>query len=929
MARPYTSQEVNSVISEHKRLRSVMKECESEIEKIRASVRSRMMMFASKDIFRANMKKELTENTDNSSDPDIAFLSENLYRQASLMKCDSGYKEIEKEYGSLVDKAVSSASSMSNPIKWMFTSAKSKNDASESFEYLNSLLQGSYKSRIDENHSLFESIKGMSRDDAILKFRENPVRCEKYLREYINEKNYKLGEVKEINDLFDKVNRIKDRKDGLDEEIYSGKNEIKKACDEYRRKEIGNILSNVPVEAISRDSSGVRIKVLEDAGYTNVAQLASLSKAQLVSINGIGEDNAAAIKNQVDKYINEVASGVRIRLSSDDRSLEFSKLLSAIYSYRRKKEIKSETDSYIKEHEKDINEGYVNLHSASDTLKWFCLTDSQKDGVRKTYDSLKTLLSDEYLKSFESVSDTSKISSVSINDIRADFENDTVGYINILDETVPGLMGDDGTMYGLPGELAEDIRTQSFGLQGLNCTLRPYQEWGVKYVLHQEKVLLGDEMGLGKTIQALACIVALRNAGDTHFMVICPASVLANWIKEINSKTDLRAVKIHGRDRLESFEKWLKEGGVAVTTYETTSFLKYEEGYRFSFLVVDEAHYIKNISAQRSKNVRDISKHADRMLFMTGTALENRVDEMISLIEILNPEISKQVKNIAFMSAAKQFRDKIAPVYYRRKRDDVLTELPEKIENDEWTILLDEEKKIYKADVLAKKYADIRRVSWKVDDLSKSSKAIRLKEIVEEAKSEGRKTIVFSFFLDTMAKVRELLGDCCLEPINGSVPPQKRQEIIDEFDKAPEGSVLCAQIQSGGTGLNIQSASVVVICEPQLKPSIENQAISRAYRMGQARNVLVYRLLSDDTVDEKIMDILKQKQSVFDAFANDSAAAENVEKNDIEQGIDEKTLGSIIDEEIERIKQSKGETDGAKENSTEALSDSPEDPADP
>ena len=132
-------------------------------------------------------------------------------------------------------------------------------------------------------------------------------------------------------------------------------------------------------------------------------------------------------------------------------------------------------------------------------------------------------------------------------------------------------------------------------------------------------------------------------------------------------------------------------------------------------------------------------------------------------------------------------------------------------------------------------------------------------------------------------------------PINGSVTPQKRQEIIDEFDDAPAGTILAAQIQSGGTGLNIQSASVVVICEPQFKPSIENQAISRAYRMGQTRNVLVYRLLCENTVDEKITDLLKRKQEVFDAFADKSVAAEKSVE------LDDKTFGNIIKEEIDRI----------------------------
>ena len=112
---------------------------------------------------------------------------------------------------------------------------------------------------------------------------------------------------------------------------------------------------------------------------------------------------------------------------------------------------------------------------------------------------------------------------------------------------------------------------------------------------------------------------------------------------------------------------------------------------------------------------------------------------------------------------------------------------------------------------------------------------------------------------------------------------------------APPGTVLAAQIQSGGTGLNIQAASVVIICEPQLKPSVENQAISRAYRMGQTRNVLVYRLLCEDSVDERIMSLLEDKQAIFDAFADRSEAA------DESREIDEKTFGDIIRAEIDRI----------------------------
>ena len=232
--------------------------------------------------------------------------------------------------------------------------------------------------------------------------------------------------------------------------------------------------------------------------------------------------------------------------------------------------------------------------------------------------------------------------------------------------------------------------------------------------------------------------------------------------------------------------------------------------------------------------------------------------------------------------------------------------MPELIESKEWCTMLTEEEQVYEQAILSKRYADARRVSWNVDDLQNSSKAKRLLEIIEEAEDDGRKVIVFSFFLDTIRKITELLGNKCLNPINGSVTPQRRQEIIDEFDISPAGTVLAAQIQSGGTGLNIQSASVVILCEPQFKPSIENQAISRAYRMGQARNVLVYRLLCENTVDEKITSLLESKQAIFDAFADKSVAA----KESLE--LDDKKFGDIIKEEIERINAKHGKS-GIKE----------------
>jgi SNF2 family DNA or RNA helicase len=172
---------------------------------------------------------------------------------------------------------------------------------------------------------------------------------------------------------------------------------------------------------------------------------------------------------------------------------------------------------------------------------------------------------------------------------------------------------------------------------------------------------------------------------------------------------------------------------------------------------------------------------------------------------------------------------------------------------------------------MSENFMAMRQVSWNAASLSQSSKATRLLELCDQAKEQNRKVIVFSFFRSTIQKVTQLLGDRCMEPITGDISPQHRQEIVDQFTAAPNGAVLVSQVQAGGTGLNIQSASVIIFCEPQIKPSIENQAISRAYRMGQVRDVLVYRLLADDTIDERIMVILQNKQELFDNFADESA----------------------------------------------------------
>lgn len=698
-------------------------------------------------------------------------------------------------------------------------------------------------------------------------------------------------------ELVDELEQVK-----ASDERY--KQDIKNISERYVTMEVLRIMKDIPIEEVNRDKRGIRVKALREAGFITYADAMTASVYQLAAVRGISDDGAYIIKNIVSNAVDTARQNVRLRLSVDNQTRETTYIVLAVARYQKHKRLLDECKELEEQNSYEIANALEELQASTGTFKWLFASKDKKQKAVEAYAFLQEKLSGEYGRAIASICrEEKRIPNIPAEEAWKLFQQQPIQYANVLENIVPGMLGNGDAVYGLPENLAREIQDECFFPEGLLCELRRYQEWGVKYILHQQKVLLGDEMGLGKTIQAIATMVSLKNTGATHFVVLCPASVIINWCREIQKFSKLRAIKVHGSYKTSALQEWMQSGGVAVTTYETTSYFKLPQDFKFTLLVVDEAHYIKNPDANRSIHTKELSTHAERLLFMTGTALENKVDEMIQLIDLLQPQIARQISGMKMLSSAAQFREKVAPVYYRRKREDVLAELPELLENEEWCQMGAEEERVYEKTVLSRDYNGARRVSWSVADLKDSSKANRMIEIIEEAKAEDRKVIVFSYYLDTIRKIVDLLGNQCTGPINGSISPNRRQEIIDEFDRAPAGKVLVAQIVAGGTGLNIQSASVVIICEPQLKPSIENQAISRAYRMGQARNVLVYRLLCDNTIDERISEMLAEKQAVFDAFADKSVAAQNVE-------VDSRTLGNLIQEEIDRINEKNNRHEG-------------------
>ena len=373
-------------------------------------------------------------------------------------------------------------------------------------------------------------------------------------------------------------------------------------------------------------------------------------------------------------------------------------------------------------------------------------------------------------------------------------------------------------------------------------------------------------MGLGKTIEALAAIAHLTHAGKSHTLVICPAAVLANWIREIESKSSIAAHRLHGADRDQAAAQWQARGGIAVTTFATLGRLLAERDFsRLDTVVVDEAHKIKNPAAKRTRHSVAQIQRASHAVLMTGTPIENRLEEFRTLIGYLAPSLARSAGGL--LPAA--FRRRIAPAYLRRNQEDVLKELPELNEIEDWIQFSDADRHAYTSRVADGHFMGMRRAAMEAG--KNSNKVERLREIVDDATANGRKVIVFSFFRTVIDELVELLPGPVHGPISGSVGANRRQEIVDEFTDAPGAGVLLSQIQAGGEGLNIQAASVVVLCEPQLKPSLEVQAIARAHRMGQQRSVQVHRLLSDEGIDPRIIDLLGEKTKIFDEYARESA----------------------------------------------------------
>ena len=666
----------------------------------------------------------------------------------------------------------------------------------------------------------------------------------------------------------------------LRDQLFSLRGEEKKniqvihdRCQDIIMDKVVEEVQQIPIKDLSKSFTRLPLQALEANRITTMYDLLKYNHRQLEALDGIGDETADKLMLALHRSTAAIKNQIHYRIDLEHLTDRDKEILQEIYFYLHTKENHAKLNEIYQETERGIQEAYDNSDLIQNFFGWIFSGRKKKQKFLTAVEDVKYFNQSSYAETIKQFYDNcTALKKVDFETILRDYKEHAIQYYTVIEKFADIEIKDD-VDEDIDVSLLKQIQATPLLLESFHTELRHYQEFGTKYILHQKRVLLGDEMGLGKTIQAIATMNHLHHKGHRYFLVICPAGLLLNWKREIEKLTDMQAYMLHGTG-ISDFEIWKSDGGIAIVNYEGLDKIIFEKDFPLDMVVVDEAHFVKNKEAQRTRNTVRMIEQAEYALYMTGTAIENNVDEMCYLIECLNPSIASEVKNMKYLAKADLFRKKIAPVYLRRKRVDVLMELPELTIHDEWCMMNEEEVISYRKAVESENFMAMRRVSW---GSLNSTKAERMVELCLQALGEGRKVVIFSYFLETLSFVTDLLLGKSLPVISGKLSLEKRQEILRQFDE-PVARVLPIQINVGGIGLNIQTAEIVILCEPQLKPSDEMQAISRVYRMGQINHVFVYRLLSADTIDEVLVKRLHEKQNIFNQFADESEISDQLEQ---------------------------------------------------
>lgn len=452
--------------------------------------------------------------------------------------------------------------------------------------------------------------------------------------------------------------------------------------------------------------------------------------------------------------------------------------------------------------------------------------------------------------------------------------------------------------------------------------LRDYQVTGVKWLYTLAKTgfggILADEMGLGKTIQVIYYIKQmLKDNENNKFLIVVPTSLSYNWDHEFDSfgSNIKRKICVGNKDKRTKILRNLNDTNVIITTY---GLLREDEelynNLNFNTMVIDEAQNIKNNMAGITKVVKKVN--AETKFALTGTPLENSILELWSIFDFIMPGYLASLTKFQSKYKIKDFDEdseilikglskQINPFILRRKKQDVVKELPDKLINDIYIELKDEQKKLYVAELervkeemekiietegmnkarflILQLLTKLRQIcidpSIVYDNYKDgSNKLEQLESIVNEYIKNNHKILIFSSFKTALNIVKEKLNKAKIKTymIDGSVPAKDRIEMVDNFNNNDDVKVFLIMLKSGGTGLNLATADVVIHLDLWWNPQAENQATDRAHRIGQKNTVEVIHLITKGTIEEKILELQNKKRILSDKLIDGEIRDKNI-----------------------------------------------------
>ncbi len=507
------------------------------------------------------------------------------------------------------------------------------------------------------------------------------------------------------------------------------------------------------------------------------------------------------------------------------------------------------------------------------------------------------------------------------------------------DSQISDILGDDDVEVGV-GDWLRDVMNKMRNPQILKTTktakdlkavLRPYQHDGLNWLTLLDSLRFGaclaDDMGLGKTVQIIALLNSIRKRkGNTPSLLVLPASLVHNWVSELAkfapgikygiahpSAGDSAIGKNHDI-------KQLKKLDVVLTTYGLAKRYKWIQEYKWQYVILDEAQAIKNPNTAQTKAVKQLN--SVNRIVLTGTPIENRLADLWSLFDFLNPgllgtrkEFTAFIKNSEDLSA---LRKVISPFILRRLKTDknIISDLPDKIEVDSFAKLSKHQLVLYQDLVddlktaLENSDGGIQRKGLVLASLLKfkqicnhpdqylghrgaggyaekeSGKFQRLREICETICEKREKVLIFTQFKEITASLADFLEEVFGHKglvLHGSVPVKKRKEMVERFQSDEYCPFFILSIKAGGTGLNLTAANHVIHFDRWWNPAVENQATDRAFRIGQKKSVLVHKFITEGTIEEKIAVMLEKKKKLSeDVLADSSESSFITEMNDNE-----------------------------------------------